>query len=141
MIIQHDAEESRYQYLIRKSDGGQYKNREGIAALNSRECLQDTALNEASANPRNAAIPGEVAANFLTTRIASESLLQGRRTTARKSQPTYRRQTVTNLLQQNLLRVRRAWFRKLLPALSQFSLHRQTPPSIRRYSCQIGSVF
>jgi hypothetical protein len=61
MIIQHDAEETSYQDLKSQSGGGQYENREAMAAWNSGECWQGTfSLIELSANPRDAAPSADV---------------------------------------------------------------------------------
>jgi hypothetical protein len=44
MIIQHDAEEARYQDLVGQRGGGQDKNCKIMAAQNSGKYLQDNAL-------------------------------------------------------------------------------------------------
>ena len=46
MIIQHDTEETSYQYLVGQSGGGQYKNCEIITAGNPGQCLRHAVLNE-----------------------------------------------------------------------------------------------
>jgi hypothetical protein len=46
MVIQHDAEEARYQDLVGQRGGGQYENCKIMAAQNSGKYLQDNALKE-----------------------------------------------------------------------------------------------